>query len=85
MSKNCNQVSIPTIDNTELECDYFTESTCVIIKKICKQIGNLEGESLDKVIERICLKFSKFENEIYSLNQDIKVLKNKIKNLEDNV
>lgn len=33
MSKNCNQVSVPTIDNTELECDYFTEFLLVLLLK----------------------------------------------------
>ena len=85
MSKNCNQVNIPTVDNTELECDFFIDSTCVIVKETCKKVGNLKGENLDDFIKRICLKFSKFENEIYALKQDVKVLKNKIKNLEENV
>ena len=44
MSKNCNQVNIPTIDNTELECDFFIDSTCVIVKETCKKVGNLKGK-----------------------------------------
>ena len=85
MSNNCNQVNIPTIDNTELECDFFIDSTCVIAKETCKKVGNLKGENLDDFIKRICLKFFFFFFEIYSLKKDVRVLKNKIKNLEKNV
>ena len=83
--KNCGQVSIPKIDNTQLECDEFLNSSCVIIKQQCKKIGNLEGENLDRFIERLCNRLSKFDNEIYDLNQQIKILKNKINTLEENV
>ena len=85
MPKNCNQVSIPTVDNTALECDDFTLSTCIIVKQICSKIGNLQGENLDKFIERLCNKLSKIDNQLYDLYQQVKILKEKVNNLEGNV
>ena len=44
MSKNCNQVNMPTVDNTELECDFFIDSTCVIVKETCKKVGKMTAK-----------------------------------------
>lgn len=83
--KGCGQVAIPTVDNTLLECDDFSYSSCIIVKEQCKKIGNLEGENLDDFIKRLCNKLSKVDNEMYDLRQQVKILKNKIDNLEGNV
>lgn len=85
MPKICGQVSTPTVDETQLECEEITLSTCVEVKQICSKVGNLTGENLDKFIERLCLKLSKVDNQLYQMSAEIKVLKNKIKTLEDNV
>ena len=75
MAKKCiTQVNIPTVDNTELECDELNLSTCIEVIKICTKIGNLEGENLDKFIERLCFKISKMDNAIYTLSQRVKFL-----------
>ena len=50
MGMRCGQVTIPEVDNTALECDDFTLSTCVKVVQKCNKVGNLEGESLDKFI-----------------------------------
>lgn len=70
----CGQVNVPTVNNNELECDEFTNSTCVKVKQICTKVGNLEGENLDKFIERLCFKLSKMDNAIIALKDRIKLL-----------
>lgn len=75
MAKKCiTQVNIPEVDNTQLECDELNLSTCIEVIKICTKIGNLEGENLDKFIERLCFKLGKIDNAIFTLSQRIKVL-----------
>ena len=75
MAKKCiTQVNIPTVDNTELECDELNISTCIEVIKLCSKIGNKEGENLDKFIERLCFKLSKIDNAIFALSQRIKAL-----------
>lgn len=81
--KICNQVSIPEVDNTQLECDEFVSSTCITVKRISSKVKNLEGENLDKFIERLNYKLSLMDNTIYRMTQEIKTLKQKVKTLED--
>ena len=83
MGKICSQINIPQVDNTNIECDEFMYSTCIIVKQLCSKVKNLEGENLDKFIERLCNKISKIDNELYLLNQEIKSLKNRINILEN--
>lgn len=81
--KICNQVSIPEVDNTQLECDEFMNSTCINVKQISNKVKNLEGENLDKFIDRLNYKLTLIDNNLYSMTQEIKVLKERIKILED--
>ena len=81
--KVCNQVIIPEVDNTQLPCDEFFDSTCINVKQLSSKVKNLEGENLDKFIERLNYKLSLIDNNLYSMIQEIKILKERIKILED--
>lgn len=65
----CGQVNIPTVDNTSIECDDMLSSKCVVIKKYCKKVGNLEGETLDDFVGRLCAKLAIMDNKIYLLTK----------------
>ena len=76
MEKNCiTQVNIPTVDNESIECDHMIGSECIVVNKYCKKLGNLDGETLDRFIERLCAKLSIMDNKIYLLTQEVKRLK----------
>lgn len=76
MEKNCiTQVNIPTVDNESIECDNMIGSECIVINKYCKKLGNLDGETLDRFIERLCTKLAIMDNKIYLLTQEVKRLK----------
>lgn len=81
--KICNQVNIPEVDNTQIECDEFMDSTCITVKQISSKVKNLEGENLDKFIDKLNSKLSLIDNVNYQLRQEIKILKLKVKALED--
>ena len=83
MEKICNTVNIPQVDNTQLICDDIILSTCIDIKQISNKVKNKKGENLDKFIERLNNKLSLIDNVNYKLTQEVKVLKEKIKNLEN--
>ena len=83
MEKICNPVNIPQVDNTQLECDDIFLSTCINVKQISNKVKNKEVENLDKFIERLNNKLSLIDNVNYKLIQEVKVLKEKIKNLEN--
>ena len=83
MEKICNTVNITQVDNTQLICDDIILSTCIDIKQISNKVKNKEGENLDKFIERLNNKLSLIDNVNYKLIQEVKVLKEKIKNLEN--
>lgn len=76
MEKKCiNQVNIPAVDNTALECDEIILSTCVTVKQFCKKVGNLEGENLDQFINRLCAKLEVMDNKIYLLIKEVERLR----------
>ena len=76
MTKKCiTQVNIPTVDNTQLECDEIISSTCIVVKEYCKKVGNLEGENLDQFIGRLCAKLAVMDNKIYLLTQEVERLR----------
>ena len=76
MAKKCiTQVNIPSVDNESLDCDEITTSKCVIVEKLCPKIGNIEGETLDKFIERLCIKITTMDSKIYLLIQEVEALK----------
>ena len=75
----CGQVNIPTVDNTELECDDFISSTCIEVKQLCSKIGNIQGDSLDKFIEKLCIKINKQDTEIFTLKNKVELLNKKIR------
>lgn len=76
MAKKCiTQVNIPSVDNESIECDNMIGSECIIINKYCKKVGNLEGETMDKFIERLCDKLSRMDNIIYNLRKEVDILK----------
>ena len=81
--KICNQVNIPEVDNTQIECDEFMDSTCITVKQISSKVKNLEGENLDKFIDKLNSKLSLIDNVNYQLRLEIKILKLKVKALED--
>lgn len=70
MIKKCiTQINIPEVDNTALDCDNMTSSKCVIIDKYCKKVGNLEGETLDDFVGRLCAKLAIMDNKILVLTK----------------
>ena len=83
MEKICNTVNIPQVDNTQLICHDIFLSTCINVKQISNKVKNKEGENLDKFIERLNNKLSLIDNVNYKLTQEVKILKEKIKNLEN--
>lgn len=76
MAKKCiTQVNIPTVDNTQLECDEIILSTCVVVKQHCKKVGNLEGENLDQFIGRLCAKLAVMDNKLLLLTEEVERLR----------
>lgn len=57
MGKPCQQVVIPTVDNTEMECEQFYNSKCIQMIDLPSDIrlyfGWGETETLNEVIEDI--------------------------------
>lgn len=84
MKNKCvSQVTIPEIDNEALECDEFISSKCVTISRECKKVGNLEGESLDLFVGRLCSKLVTMDNEIALLQRQIRILNGELPELPE--
>lgn len=72
MEKNCiTQIKTPEVDNTAMECDELISSKCIIVDKLCKKVGNLENESLNDFIGRLCVKLAIMDNKISLLTQQL--------------
>ena len=76
----CTQINIPTVDNSDIKCDEFYYSDCVIIDEIYNKIGNLEKENLNTFFNRLNNKISQMDNKISILEQEILNLKQIINN-----
>ena len=90
----CGQINIPTVDNSELECDMFISSTCVKVKgsemDICVSpsltdyIGWLENKLKEilRVTDKLKQDNDNLKKEMLSVKTEVKMLKAKIDNLK---
>lgn len=81
----CGQVSKPVLDETFDKCSSFNYSTCIEVDQICRKVGNLKGENLSQFLDKLCQKLSKIDNELFRLEQENTVLKNRVSILEGNI
>lgn len=63
--KLCQQIHVPTVDETEYECDEcgFTDFKCVKTKVAYEYLGLSEDANLDDVIAAIVSKLTELSNE----------------------
>lgn len=100
MKKGCGQVSIPTVNNDSLECDFFTSSKCVMIDNdsvFFKTINNHPTlyqfvETLEKYLKNTDKKYvalkvqnDKYASEIKNLQNEVNNLKFRVKNLQQDI
>ena len=76
----CTQINIPTVDNSEMKCDAYHYSTCIIVDEIYNKIGNLEGENLNLFLTKLNNKIAQMDNKISALENKILSLKEIINN-----
>lgn len=76
----CTQINIPTVDNSEMKCDVYHYSTCIIVDEIYNKIGNLEGENLNLFLTKLNNKIAQMDNKISALENEILSLKEIINN-----
>ena len=76
----CTQINVPTVDNSEMKCDAYYYSTCIIIDDIYNKIGNLEGENLNLLLTKLNNKIAQMDNKISALENEILSLKEIINN-----
>lgn len=76
----CTQINIPTVDNSEMKCDAYQYSTCIIVDEIYNKIGNLEGENLNLFLTKLNNKIAQMDNKISALENKILSLKEIINN-----
>lgn len=72
--KNCNQVTIPNVDNSNQECYDFLFSKCIIVDRKSTFINNSGQDNLDEYFEMLDDKFNKLKNQIAYLTQIVKIL-----------
>ena len=78
LTKTCNQIVTPSVDNSDIECDELILETCVVLKKNYPLIKAYEGDTLQEFIIKLM-------RDIAIKNNQIKSLSNRIKALEDAV
>lgn len=72
--KNCGQVSVPSVDNSELACENPVLDTCVISTEDSSYLGTEEGDSLATVKEAIIEKLVEQQRLIILANTAIQQL-----------
>ena len=74
MANNCGQVNIPTVDNSQDECDYIISSKCVIVNRRSTFIRNMPGHDLDEYLQLLDDKINKMQNQIKVLTNIVEIL-----------
>lgn len=64
---NCNQVNIPTTDNTPLDCQYFIQSKCVEVAEGNAFILSNDNDSLDEFNDKLI-------DKLISMNQRLVIV-----------
>ena len=86
--QGCGQVSTPTVDNTELECDSFTSSKCVKVEyPFGITISNLNDffELFEKSNKELKKSYTSLKGDILNLKQELKQHKTDINVLKKRV
>ncbi len=84
--KNCTQVNIPTVDNTQNECEYIIDSKCVSVSRRSPKLKNIIGEDLNKYFELLDKKLSQLENMIIQIKKEQDIIINIINGTDtDNI
>ena len=53
MSKPCQDISIPTVDNTELACDEFVNSLCIKVLSLDSNIRTYYGLGTEPTLNEV--------------------------------
>lgn len=74
MATGCNQVNIPTTDNTDIPCEEYVNAECVIVPDAIPFIGSTDNDSLDDVIALLVAKIKQQQQIINNLVADVSAL-----------
>ena len=91
----CGQINIPTVDNSEIECDEFISSKCVKIEyPFDINISNLNNffEFFEKTVKELKksdlsqkMEITNLKNEVKNMKTDINVLKKSVSDLRKEI
>ena len=85
MRKGCGQVSIPTVNNDSLECDFFTSSKCVMIDYNSTFFDGIVEPTLYDFFEQFEKILKDFKKSDLSQKMEITNLKNEVKNMKTDI
>jgi hypothetical protein len=71
--KNCNQVNIPTTDNSS-QCTEFNYSECITMNRDSKVVKNIPDSSLNEYLELLENQILILQNKITALNKKYEAL-----------
>ncbi len=60
MKKNCGQVNIPTVDNTN-PCNDYIESGCVVMNRDSTYVKSYKNDTLNEYLVKLEVKLRKLE------------------------
>lgn len=70
MDRDCKQVNIPTVDNSQPDCEKIIKSQCVVTtkKRTTPVVINI-GDDYEEVIDKMLYKIRELETRILDLEQ----------------
>ena len=90
----CGQINIPTVDNSEMECDMFISSTCVKVKgtemdtHVSPSLTDYGGglaktfKEWFRATEKLKQDNNNIKQEMLAVKSEVKMLKAKIANMK---
>ena len=79
---SCFQVNIPTVDNSELECDEFISSKCVYIKDTKLVVDGKPYPTLNDYIEFLEAENSKLKRANGLVREELSLIKNHFRDIK---
>lgn len=71
MKPICGQTVIPTVDNSDIECEVMPGTDCVKLSTDVPELISYTGESLTEVIIKLVDKINRLEADIIDLKNPI--------------
>ena len=68
---SCKQTNIPTVNEDALSCEDLISTSCIILEQAVSCLQTGKGQTLTKLLERLCVNLNAIQNRLTTVEQDL--------------